>query len=142
MSIGNLDILSLISTSDISSINKMTLQLKIIGQSDVKHIITLQIKTVTAVLKVPTCITTSITCRANKLSVILAILSISIYIAAVILYIYIYVLCVLGVLWHPPLPLNCQIITLCLNKQSAYFAAVCLLNVDISLQPGISLSCY
>jgi hypothetical protein len=37
MSIGNLDILSLISTSDISSINKLTLLLKIIGQCAVKH---------------------------------------------------------------------------------------------------------
>ena len=58
-----------------------------------QNIITLQIKTVTAVLKVSTCITTSITCRANKLSVILATMSISIYKAAAILYIYICVMC-------------------------------------------------
>ena len=39
---------------------------EIISQCAVKHI-TLQIKAVTAILKVSTCITTSITCRANGL---------------------------------------------------------------------------
>ena len=28
------------------------------------------------------------------------------------------------------------------RRQTAYSAAVCLLNVDTSLQPGISLSCF
>jgi len=48
----------LISSSDFVGINELTLILKIIGQCDVKHIMTLPIKTITSVLKVSTYIIT------------------------------------------------------------------------------------
>ena len=50
----NLDILPLISLSYIICFNKLTLMLKIISQCDIKHILMLQIKTITLVLKVST----------------------------------------------------------------------------------------
>ena len=52
--ISNLDIFSLISLSDIVSINNLTLILQIISEHDVKHIATLPIKTIMPVLKVLT----------------------------------------------------------------------------------------
>jgi len=59
---GNLDSLSLISQGDIVSINELTLVLKIVRRCDnVKHIMTLTIKTLMSVLKVSTNIITSIT---------------------------------------------------------------------------------
>ena len=50
--ISNLDIFSLISPSDIVGIKEMTRILKIIGQCDVKHIMTVPIKAITLVLNV------------------------------------------------------------------------------------------
>jgi hypothetical protein len=52
----------------------MTLILKIIGQCDVKHILTSQIKTIMPILKISTYIITSITGRPVRLSSILAIM--------------------------------------------------------------------
>ena len=59
--ISNLHFYPLISTSDISNINNLTLILKISGECDVKHTIMLPI--ITSDLKVPTYIITSITAR-------------------------------------------------------------------------------
>jgi len=58
----------------------------LVGQFDVKHIITLSIKVTTSVLKVLTYIITSITARPIRLSVILAIMSVSTINSDVILY--------------------------------------------------------
>jgi len=57
--IGNLDIFPLISSSYIVSINKITLILTIISQCEVKHDVTLPIKTITSILKVSTNIISS-----------------------------------------------------------------------------------
>jgi len=51
--------------------------LKIIGQYDVKHIMTLPIKTVMLVLNVSTCIFTSITACPISFAVILVIMCVS-----------------------------------------------------------------
>ena len=59
--ISNLYFYPLISTSDISNINDLTLILKISGECDVKHTIMLPI--IMSDLKVPTYIITSITAR-------------------------------------------------------------------------------
>jgi hypothetical protein len=47
----NLEIISLISLSDIVSINELTVMLKFICQCNVKHIMTLLIKTITNIIK-------------------------------------------------------------------------------------------
>lgn len=91
--IGNLSIFPLILQRDIVSINRLTLIQKIIEQCDVKHIIILRIKTMTSVMKVQTCIFTSITALPIGRAVILAIMSILTFIAAVILYIWNTYLC-------------------------------------------------
>ena len=77
----------LISHSDIFSINKRTLILKIIGQGDVKHIMTLLVKIITSVLNVSTYIITSITVGLIRLAAILSIMSVSTFITAVFLYV-------------------------------------------------------
>lgn len=58
----------------------------LVGQFDVKHIITLSIKATTSVLKVLTYIITSITAHPIRLTVILAIMSVSTFNSDVILY--------------------------------------------------------
>jgi hypothetical protein len=58
----------------------------LVGQFDVKHIITLSIKATTSVLKVLTYIITSITTHPIRLAVILAIMSVSTFNSDVILY--------------------------------------------------------
>ena len=58
----------------------------LVGQFDVKHIITLSIKATTSVLKVLTCIITSTTARPIRLTVIPAIMSVSTFNSDVILY--------------------------------------------------------
>jgi len=68
-----------------SDINGMTMILKIIGQCDVKHIMTLLIKTITSVLKVSTHIITSLLACPVRLAAILAIMSVSTFKTAVIL---------------------------------------------------------
>jgi len=50
--IDTMDIVPLISLNDIISINKLILMLEIIGQCDVKHIMTLPIETKMSLLKV------------------------------------------------------------------------------------------
>ena len=70
--IGNLDLFPLISLSNIVIIKQQTPILKIIAQCDIKHIITLLIKTITSVLNFS----------------ILATMCVSIFISAVILYMY------------------------------------------------------
>ena len=74
----------MIFTSDIVSINELTLILKIIGQCDAKGMTDVTDKN----------ITTSITARPNGLASILMIMSVSISIIDVILYIYIYIMAV------------------------------------------------
>jgi len=59
---------------------------KFIGQSDVKHIMTSQIKTITSVLKALTYIITNIPARPIGLAEILAIMSVSTFKIAIILY--------------------------------------------------------
>jgi hypothetical protein len=51
------------------SINRLTLILKIISQCDVKHVIKLQIKTITSVLMILTGITTSIAAHSTRLTI-------------------------------------------------------------------------
>jgi hypothetical protein len=65
----------LISSSDIFSINRLTMKLKIIGQYDFKHIMMLPIKAIASILKVSTYIITSISDRHIKLPGILVIMS-------------------------------------------------------------------
>ena len=69
-----------------SHAQELTLILKIIGQCDVKHILTSQIKTIMPILKISTYIITSITARPVRLASILAIMSVSTFKADVILY--------------------------------------------------------
>jgi hypothetical protein len=76
MFIGKLDIFPLISRSDVVHINELALILKIMCQCDVKCIKTLQLKTISSVLKVFTYIITSITGRPMELAVIQAIISV------------------------------------------------------------------
>jgi hypothetical protein len=57
--IGNLDIFPWITLSDIIITNKLTQMWKIIGHCEVKHIMTLPIRTITLMLKVSTNIITS-----------------------------------------------------------------------------------
>ena len=71
----NLYIFPLISLRGGVSINRLTLILKIISQCDVKHVIKLQIKTITSVLMILTGITTSIAAHSTRLTTILAIMS-------------------------------------------------------------------
>ena len=59
---------------------------KFIGQSDIKHIMKSQIKTITSVLKASTNIITNIPARSIGLAEILAIMSVSTFNIAVILY--------------------------------------------------------
>jgi hypothetical protein len=61
--------------------------LKIIGQRDVKHIMTLMVKIITSVLNVSTYIITSITVGLIRLAAILSIMSVSTFITAVFLYV-------------------------------------------------------
>jgi hypothetical protein len=75
------------SQSDIVGINALILILKIIGQCDIKHIITLPIKTRTSVLNISIYIITSITARPIWLAAILPIMSLLTSITAVTLYI-------------------------------------------------------
>ena len=82
--IGNLDIFHLILPSDILNINKLTVILKMISQSDIKCIMTLSMNTIASVLKVSTYIITSITARPIRLAVILAVMSVSTIIIVVI----------------------------------------------------------
>jgi hypothetical protein len=60
---------------------------KFMGQSDVRHIKTSQIKTIMSVLKTVTHIITNIPARPLGIAVILAIMSVSTFIFAVILYV-------------------------------------------------------
>ena len=83
-----LDILLLIALSDVVGINEVTLILEIIGWFEVKHILMLQVKTMTLVLKVSTYITTSITARPFRLAAILVIMSITTLKWTVILYVF------------------------------------------------------
>ena len=83
--IGSFLIFSLILPSEIVTKNELTLILVIIGQGDVKHILMLQIKTITSVLKVSTHI---ITASSIRLAAILAIMSVLTFIIAISLYIY------------------------------------------------------
>jgi len=76
-------VFSLISLSDIVITNKLSLVLQIICQCEIKHMM-LQIKTITSVLKVLTCITTSIAAHPIRLTVIISVLTFK---SAVILYI-------------------------------------------------------
>ena len=78
--ISTLYILPLILRRDIFNVNGLTLILKIIGQCDVKHIMTLVIKTIASVLKVRSYIIISITASPN------AIMSVSTFTTDVILY--------------------------------------------------------
>ena len=59
---------------------------KFIGQSDIKHIMKSQIKTLTSVLKASTNIITNIPARSIGLAEILAIMSVSTFKIAIILY--------------------------------------------------------
>lgn len=59
-----------------SHVQELTLILKIIGQSDVKHILKSLIKTIVPVLKISTCIITSITAGPVGLAAILEIMSV------------------------------------------------------------------
>ena len=80
---------------------------KFIGQCDVKHIMTLPIKTITSILKVSTNIITSIAARSNGLAAIQAIMSVTTFKAAVILYIWREI----ATIWSRPLrplKLNCK----------------------------------
>ena len=61
--------------------------MKIIGQRDVKHIMTLMVKIITSVLNVSTNIITSITVGLIRLAAILSIMSVSTFITAVFLYV-------------------------------------------------------
>ena len=61
--------------------------MKIIGQGDVKHIMTLLVKIMTSVLNVSTYIITSITVGLIRLAAILSIMSVSTFITAVFLYV-------------------------------------------------------
>ena len=61
--------------------------MKIIGQRDVKHIMTLLVKIITSVLNVSTYIITSITVGLIRLAAILSIMSVSTFITAVFLYV-------------------------------------------------------
>jgi hypothetical protein len=97
--IGKLDIFHLMCAADKVWITELTLNhknitsvsnahvqeliLKIIGQCDIKHILTLLIKTIMSVLKISTYIITSVV----RLAAILAIMSVSTFKTAVILYI-------------------------------------------------------
>jgi hypothetical protein len=72
-----------------SHVQELTRIMKIIGQCDIKHVLTSLIKTTTPVLKISTYIITSITACPVELAVILAIMSVSTFKTAVILYIYI-----------------------------------------------------
>ena len=93
----NWDIFSLMCGADKVWITKLTLNYKIlgqivtrmrqfIGQSDVKHIITSLITTITSVLKAMTDIITNIPARSSRLTEILAIMSVSTFKIAIILY--------------------------------------------------------
>ena len=75
---------------------------KILGQCDVKHILTSPIKTITPVLKISTCIITSDTARPVRLAELLVIMSRPL---KLLLY-YIYVMCV-GILLREKQK-NCQ----------------------------------
>jgi hypothetical protein len=66
--IGYLDNFLLISHSDIVSIYKLNLMLKIIGQCDFKHIMMIPMKTMASVLKVSTYIITCISAFHSFLS--------------------------------------------------------------------------
>ena len=94
--LGKLDILSLMCGADKVGITKLTLNYKIlgqivtrmrqfIGQSDIKHIITSLITTITSVLKALTDIT-NIPARSSRITEILAIMSVSTFKFAIILY--------------------------------------------------------
>ena len=83
--IGNLGIFPLISMSDIFSIKELSLIPKNISQCDIKHFMTLPIKTITSVQKVTTYIITSIAAHLIGLAVIM---SVSTFKTTVILYIF------------------------------------------------------
>jgi hypothetical protein len=67
-------------------VQEMTLILKIISQSDVKHILTSHIKTITVVLKISTYIITGMTAPPVRLAAILDIMYVSTFKIAIILY--------------------------------------------------------
>ena len=71
------------------NINRLALILKIISQCGANHLLMLQIKTITSVLKVLTYIITSITACPISLTVILVIMSVSTFRTDIILYRYI-----------------------------------------------------
>ena len=95
-----LDIFPLMCAADKVSITELTLIHKIIrsvrnshiSQSDIKHIVTSRIKTLTSVLKLSTDIITSITVRLIGLFAILVIMSVSTFKTAIILYIFLWYL--------------------------------------------------
>jgi len=83
----NLYIFPLISSNDIVIIKWLTVILKIIGQCDIKHIMSLPTKRIIMpVLKVSTYITISIIARSLELVAILAVMSILNFITAIILH--------------------------------------------------------
>ena len=95
--LGKLDIFSLMCGADKVWITKLTLNYKTLGQivtrmrqfisqSDIKHIITSLITTITSVLKAMTDIITNIPARSSRLTEILAIMSVSTFKIAIILY--------------------------------------------------------
>ena len=95
--LGKLDIFSLMCGTDKVWITKLTLNYKIlgqivtrmrqfIGQSDVKHIITSLITTITSVLKALTDIITNIPAHSSRVTEILAIMSVSTFKIDIILY--------------------------------------------------------
>ena len=81
----------LISSSDIFSINRRTMILKIIGSHDVKHIMRLLITTITSVLNVSTNIITSIRGRPLRLAVIVVMSALT-FITVIIRYISVFAL--------------------------------------------------
>jgi hypothetical protein len=88
--IDNLYIFLLISPINIFIINglRLTSILKIIWHCDVKHIMMLPIKTMTAVMNVLTYIITSVTALPTRLPVILAMISVPTFVTSVILYLF------------------------------------------------------
>lgn len=87
--VGNLYIFSfLISLTDISSLDGLTLILKIMCQCDIKHFMMYQIKTIISVLKVLIYVITCITAHPFRLAVFLVINYISTFTTAVILYLH------------------------------------------------------
>ena len=83
--ISNFDIFSW-SHQVILSVSRNRLIQKVIGQCDVKHIMMLQIKTITSVLKIARYVITGITAHQIRLNVILVIMSVSTFKTDITLY--------------------------------------------------------